>query len=257
MMNEESGLRRRSVLGAAGTLAAGLSAVSTVSADRSFEPGQRVRSTVNLSVRAGAGTDRSRKTVVDPEATGRITGQTPVETSTYTWYQIEWDSGVTGWSVEQFLAPTEDPEFAAGDRLLSTVSLSVREGSSTDTARLDVVDPGTIGTVTDRKPVAGPQYRWVNVEWENGSTGWSAATFLQTSPPADSQFDTGQTVSTPNTVVEGARTPSPSASTVEFWPGTTGTVLADEPVEVNGEVWVRVDTGVGVPAWFPEGSLTA
>jgi uncharacterized protein YraI len=234
-----------------------VSALGTVSADRSFESGDRVKSTVNLSVRAGPSTDRSRKTVVDPEATGRVTDKAPVETSDWTWYEIEWDSGVTGWSVETYLDRTDDPEFATGDRLLSTVSLSVREGPTTDKARVDVVDPGTIGTVTDRDPVSGPQYRWIPVEWENGSTGWSAASYLQSAPPADSDLTTGETVSTPNSVVEGARTPSLSASTVEFWPETTGTVLADDPVEVDGEAWVRVDTGVGVPAWFAESELSA
>jgi uncharacterized protein YraI len=250
-------MRRRAVLGTTGTLATGLSAVSTGSADRSFDSGQRVRATVHLSVRTGPNTGRSRTTVVDPDATGHITAASPVETTDWTWYQIEWDSGVTGWSVAAYLAPTEEPAFAAGDRLLSTVSLSVRAGPTTDEPRVDVVEPGTIGTVTDRDPVSGSQYRWLHVEWATGTAGWSAASFLQAAPTADSQFTAGETVSTPSSVVEGARTPSLSASTVEFWPETTGTVLGDEPVAVAGEPWVRVDTGVGVPAWFPESALSA
>ncbi len=73
-----------------------------------FSAGEKVRTTTNLNVRTGPGTDYPE--ITDPDypdyapadSTGLVLSG-PVSADGYVWWQIQYDAGYTGWSAENWL----------------------------------------------------------------------------------------------------------------------------------------------------------
>jgi murein DD-endopeptidase MepM/ murein hydrolase activator NlpD len=143
-----------------------------------FDMGQRVSTTTDLSVRAAAGTDHRRKDVIDEGGAGYIRGG-PVDSDGFTWWKIGYNAGVEGWSAERYLEAhaLTTGKFEIGQEVETTTGLSVRENPTTDAERTDVAPSGMTGTVRDG-PSDADGYTWWEVEYQNGSRGWSAENWL-------------------------------------------------------------------------------
>jgi len=72
--------------------------------DSVFTNGERVRATKNLNVRAEPGTSGSMITTMPEGSTGTILDG-PVSAEGYTWWEISYDDGTTGWSASNWLEP--------------------------------------------------------------------------------------------------------------------------------------------------------
>jgi uncharacterized protein YraI len=70
--------------------------------DGTFETGERVATTTDLSVRAAPGTGEDRVAVADAGAAGYVRGG-PRRADGYTWWEVEYNAGDAGWSVESSL----------------------------------------------------------------------------------------------------------------------------------------------------------
>lgn len=72
-----------------------------------FKRGARVKVSrtdgSGLSVRENAGTDGGKLGVSDEDDEGEIIYSSPMEKDDFTWWKIEWDNGLKGWSVEEYL----------------------------------------------------------------------------------------------------------------------------------------------------------
>lgn len=71
-----------------------------------FEPGAKVRTTDNLKVRSGSGL-RAGESGVQPQGAVGTLLQGPVNKDGYVWWRIDYETGVDGWSVENWLRTTE------------------------------------------------------------------------------------------------------------------------------------------------------
>jgi parallel beta-helix repeat protein len=67
-----------------------------------FRVGDQVRTTANLKVREGPGLGHTIVSIVPEGALGQILGG-PVEADGYTWWDVDYDIGVRGWSAEDWL----------------------------------------------------------------------------------------------------------------------------------------------------------
>src|SRR3989344_2928098 len=70
-----------------------------------FSPGDRVKTTARLNVRATPSGSGTLIGTVPLGSLGTIVGG-PTKTANYTFWQIDWDRGISGWSVERYLAKT-------------------------------------------------------------------------------------------------------------------------------------------------------
>ncbi len=112
------------------------------------------------------------------DARGAIV-QGPVSSSGFLWWQINYETGADGWSVENYLEkaapPTPSTKFTIGDRAQTTDNLNVR--SVPGGTVLGVKPTSTQGTV-----IGGPQYfggaYWWQMNYDTDPDGWSIETYL-------------------------------------------------------------------------------
>ena len=155
-----------------------------------FSVGNTVSTIAPLNVRdePGLGTNVIR---TQPGDTAGVIlsaeGSYPVFSHGYTWWLVEYDDGTTGWSsdhrLEEYARPT--PRFSVGDYVVTTDELYVRsEPRLTDEYGNYFVDnviathpPGMRGKVRDSeepRPRRVMGYDLWEIEWEDGTVGWSS-----------------------------------------------------------------------------------
>lgn len=146
-----------------------------------FSAGDRVASTTNLNTRARPGTDAAIRETVSPGTTGKITGD-PTQEGGYTWWKVQWETGVQGWSAGRYLTPGTgggSGSFSDGDRVASTTNLNTRHRPGLDSRVLKTMSPGAVGEIMNG-PVRKDGYTWWGVHWlEDDLWGWSAGRYLK------------------------------------------------------------------------------
>jgi N-acetyl-anhydromuramyl-L-alanine amidase AmpD/uncharacterized protein YraI len=123
-----------------------------------------------LPVRAGAGTGNDRVDVA-PEGTPGTVTEGPVDDGGYRWYKVDYDGDISeGWSTAASLLYSR---FAIDHATETRTALSVREGPSTEYARIDTSPSGNTGA-TIEGPVFNDGWTWWKVDWDDSTeTGWS------------------------------------------------------------------------------------
>lgn len=119
-----------------------------------FGIGQTVSPTTLLNVRATPSIPSARPVTVDAGVRGIIVGgpvsNAPGDTSGFTWWQINYASGVAGWSAEPYLAPVvAPPPPAPVDVQLTNGALLtlIRRPASTGAPAQLTVDPDAAVTI--------------------------------------------------------------------------------------------------------------
>ncbi|MFB6176322.1 MAG: M23 family metallopeptidase, partial [Halobaculum sp.] len=106
----------------------------------------------------------------------------PVDEDGYTWWEADFNSGLSGWITAANLEPqplsATDPAFDIGQSVATTADLNVRDGPGTDSDVLDTAPTGSDGTVVNGFATADG-YTWWKVEFDGSvSTGWVVETYL-------------------------------------------------------------------------------
>jgi hypothetical protein len=120
-----------------------------------------------------------------PRGSSGVLRSGPVQAGLYSWWQVDYASGVDGWSAESYLlphfgpvtAPQTSSALAVGSRVATTASVNVRSTPSTSGAILNTEFHGMTGEI-----VAGPTtadgHTWWQVKYDYDVTGWTAGEFL-------------------------------------------------------------------------------
>lgn len=161
-----------------------------------FTKGDRVVVVATINVR-----DNANGAVVGKQyagASGTLSGG-PIVTAGYTWWKVDYDSGVDGWSAEDYMqkpsvaivAPKSNTDLAAGAAYAGTTqSASIGADSSiVTTSNLNVrstpngvlvatIDSGSAGTVLSGPQSAGGN-TWFQIKYSTGATGWSVADYIK------------------------------------------------------------------------------
>lgn len=153
-----------------------------------FETGQRVATTADLSVRAGAGVYQERITVVPAGSAGYVRGG-PVEADGYTWYKVGYNAGYEGWSAAPWLssAPLDTTKFDIGQRVHATTALNVRAYAGLDYDVAATVGADTGGWVKNGI-ITSDGYTWWDIAWDDGSRGWSVQKYVEAGTGAEGDF---------------------------------------------------------------------
>ena len=190
-----------------------------------FSIGEQIISTEKVVVRATPNGTKLGSQLVN--TLGKVIAG-PTVSGSNTWWQIDYSSGVDGWSAEAYLAKWVPP-FSIGSRAQTTSSVVVR--NSPNGSRVGTQPNGALGTVVGG-PVSANGNVWWQLNYDTGADGWGAQPYLAPSTIAQSTVTTASTPppaptaeqTTPTTTTEP--TPTPPTPT----PVTT-TTPAPTPVE--------------------------
>jgi len=130
-----------------------------------------------------------------PEGSAGYVRAGPQQADGYTWWQIAFNSGQTGWCVAEYLdaAPVDDhgvgyddssddgdqQAFAEGDTVHATTSLNTRKQPGVDESLVDTVADGATAAVVNG-PVNADGYTWWGLHWQAANVwGWSVEKHLE------------------------------------------------------------------------------
>ncbi|MEZ4500562.1 MAG: hypothetical protein R2839_10915 [Thermomicrobiales bacterium] len=192
-----------------------------------FQPGDQVRSTVNVNLRSGPGTTFSVLGLVPTNTTGSVTGF-PTSANGFTWYPVQMSGFPAGFMAGEFLvktgsaptATTAPGGFNPGDQIHVAVSaLNLRQAAGTGATVIGRMPFGTNGSVTGA-PVAANGYTWYPVAMFGFGSGWTAGEFLAAGVSAAAESESPPvtapgTESVPTAAPEITETPVPLTATME------------------------------------------
>ena len=128
-----------------------------------------------VHVRTSPSTAGKSITIVQKNTTGSAIGG-PVSANGYTWWEIKYATGVTGWSVSAALSTstsipsTGTPQI--GKSFVTIAAVRVRTSPNTSSSILSIQKRGASGKFIGG-PVSADGYNWWNVMYASGVTGWS------------------------------------------------------------------------------------
>src|SRR3989338_2915587 len=94
-----------------------------------FSQGDRVKATPTLYVRATPSTSGTKVGTVPPGSLGTIVGG-PTKTESTTWWQINWDRKISGWSAQPYLAKATAPGTPSCTLTASPASITSGQSST-------------------------------------------------------------------------------------------------------------------------------
>ena len=158
-----------------------------------FSIGTIIKTTTNVKVRQTGSATGGLLGTQSLGSSGKIVGG-PVSQGGFTWWNMDYETGVDGWSAEDFLiayvptvstSPTTQTltpastKFNIGTKVEAVTSgvLNVRETSNTTGILLGTQLNGSPGVVIGG-PVLQNGFNWWNIDYDTGADGWSAEDFL-------------------------------------------------------------------------------
>jgi hypothetical protein len=212
-----------------------------------------VRKTASLQGRLGAQAIGALGTVISG----------PITANGYTWYEINYDSGVDGWTADISLIkttiPPPSPIVAIGDRIEITVGpKNVRTTYSTKSNILGSQPVGALGTVISG-PITANGYTWYEINYDNAPDGWSVENGLVIVQSAQAPVSTKFSLNDRITVTDGPRnvrtSGSMSATILGTQPvGALGTVIGG-PVLADGYTWWNINYDNAPDGWSGDDGL--
>jgi uncharacterized protein YgiM (DUF1202 family) len=229
-----------------GTAALGATVAPHAAGAADFSAGDAVVVTERVNLRTDPTTGADVVTVLDVGTSATVTGD-PAEADGYTWYELDVETGETGWAVGDFLelAAAVDPGFAVGDAVVvvgGRLNLRAEAGLASDV--LDVLPDGTGATVLDG-PVTADGLPWYELDTDGYGQGWSAAGFLALSENGGATFPI-DAVLLVNTDRLNLRTDAGlDAGVIDQLTFGERVVVTDGPVNQDGYDWYQLDTSLG------------
>jgi uncharacterized membrane protein YjfL (UPF0719 family) len=235
--------------------------------------GTRIELTKNTNVRD---TGSLSGTLVGTQVVG-MTGTIvagPILSNSITWWKVDYDSEVDGWSgADNFTVsstppptvpdPPVNPSFAVGTRIELIKNTNVRDTGSLSGTLLGSQAIGMTGTIVTG-PTISSGITWWQVNYDSGTDGWCGAdnfTVSLTPPPTVSEppVNPGFTVGTRIELIKNTNvrdTGSLSGSLLGSQAvGMTGTIVTG-PTLSSGITWWQVNYDSGTDGWSGADNFT-
>lgn len=231
--------------------------------------GSRVELTANTNVRL---TGSLSGTLLGTQVTGS-TGTVlagPVEAENITWWQMDYDSGVDGWSgANNFIGsdttapppPITTVGFKIGDRVQVTLNTNVRQSGTLSGILLGTQAAGSTGAIIGG-PILSNNITWWQMNYDTGIDGWSGSdNFVSsnTSAPVPTSPVTGFKVGDRVQLVLNTnvrQTGSLSATLLGTQlAGASGEIIGG-PVMADGITWWQMNYDAGIDGWSGSNNFT-
>jgi hypothetical protein len=214
----------------------GSASATTSGTGNKFTAGEQIQATANLNVRS-----TPNGTIVTTEKNGSLgtiaAGPVLGAAGIYNWWQVNWNNGFTGWSIETYMAPasgdTTPPTVSlvspvSGANLSSTVPFSA---TASDNVQVALVAFSVDGNVVGTDTTAPYTFNWNSASVANG-THTVTATAVDTSGNAATTAPITVIVSNPlalaNYVQGNSATNNAAATTIAqsfISPNTAGNTI--------------------------------
>lgn len=248
-----------------------------------FKTGQSVATTDTVNVRAGGALDGIVLGTQAAGAKGEVMSEAPVVSGGYTWYRINFQSGVDGWVVSQYLRSVAVPVGIEIAAFYASPNKVTTNGSSTIywdvngadtcvlTSQVGSAAAKTLRTNANVKGMEVVKNLQTTTKYKlactKGTTSKVEKTVTVTvsetpvskptstsTPPRGSgteTFTSGQSVMTLDSV-EVKQSPATSSRTLGTQPKSKKGVVSPEVAkEADGYRWYRVNFDGGVDGWVP------
>jgi N-acetyl-anhydromuramyl-L-alanine amidase AmpD len=211
-----------------------------------FAAGDVVRTTTTVNARS-APSIGDNVVHTNPSGVRGVVKDGPKRAEGFTWYEVAYENGVVGWTVERYHDPGST-EFLHDQRVATTADLVVHDDHALDAPDVWTAPEGSAGYVR-----AGPQladgYAWWQVAFNASETGWCVAEYLDAAPidgHGVGHADDGGT--TAPTFAEGDLVHATTSLHTRDQPGTNETVVdtvasdataevVNGPVDADGYTW--------------------
>jgi uncharacterized protein YgiM (DUF1202 family) len=244
-----------------------------------FYIGENVQTIANVNVRSSPSITSSALGTQSSGSQGVIVDG-PIAANGYTWWKINYSSGVDGWSAEAYLAPSQgapqpQPQptpvpptptptptppsgsFTTGSRVWVNVdgSLNVRSQAGLSGSVLGSHHLGDSGIIT-AGPTDASGYTWLQVNYDSGADGWTAEKFLSTTGPSGSTGGSTASalgvgiriISTVNNL-NVRSSPSLTAAVLGRQMQSNPGIIVDGPINADGSTWWKVNYDSGADGW--------
>jgi hypothetical protein len=154
-----------------------------------FSVSSWVSLTQATNVRSSADPSASLLGTQNAGAVGQIVGG-PTIAGGYVWYDVNYQNGVDGWSIQDFMqittAPVTPPTtpttpsttLSIGSKVTTTSNLRVRLQATTASKQLGIQRTGATGVIKNG-PIQANGYTWWSVDFTTGADGWVAGQYLK------------------------------------------------------------------------------
>lgn len=200
----------------------------------------------NVNVRSGAGTNNPAIDQLNSGTIAEIIGG-PVTATGYTWYQIQYETSMTGWIAGIFLelssSPPPSAEFGVDSWILvNDPPVNLRAGAGTSFAILATLEANQAVMVTG-VPIAAGGYTWYPVVTIGSASGYVAGSY----------FEGGLYLADYGTVADGPlnlRAAASNSGAILTTMPTNASIFINDvtPVYANGHTWFNV-TYNGSTGW--------
>jgi hypothetical protein len=264
-------------------------AQSSSNSAEAFKPSQSVATTATVNVRAGGALDGA---LLGTQANGRkgvVMSDAPVVSGGYTWYRINFESGVDGWVVSLYLRSVAVPVgieiaafYAAPSKVLTNGSTTINWDvngadscvltSQIGSAAAKTVrgEANTKGIELIKKLKETTKYKLVCTKGNASkvektitvtvSDTIATSTASTSTPPRGSgeeTFTKGQSVTTLGSV-QVKLSPATTSRTLGTQPKSKkGTIISEKGVIAAGDTWYQVNFDGGADGWVPATQLSS
>ena len=171
----------------------------------------------------------------------------PHENDGYTWWWVEYENDVGGWSVQGLLEEGEDDDgdggeqrFQDGDEVRTTTDLNGREQPGLDSDIVATLDEGTVAEVMNGPQTVDEITWWGLHVPDEGLWVWASENYLDPveddDDGADTRFDEGDEVKT-TTDLNGRDRPGLDTDVVDVLPKGTAAEVVNGPETVDDVTW--------------------
>lgn len=195
-----------------------------------------------VNLRSAAGIGNSMVAVLQTGDTMTVTGG-PAAADGYTWYQVNTDTGSTGWVASAFI---QKRGYANGDVVIvNTDSLNVRSAPGLNSTVLDTVYQGTTAVITGG-PTTADGRDWYKIDVSGVVSGWVAGDYLAGSdaPPVNPPtgvYGPGDWIFVSDPPLNLRATPSTSGELLASLSDGDGMLVLSEATIAEGYSWNQVE----------------
>jgi len=235
-------------------------------AGAAFAPGDVVETTADVNARADP-TVADNVVHTNPSGVRGVVKAGPRSAEGFTWYEVAYENGVVGWSVERYHDDAA-VAFLHDQRVATTADLVVHDDHALSAPDVWTAPAGAAGYVR-----AGPQtadgYTWWRVAFNSGVTGWCVDAYLEAAPVDGHGVGHGEDGSGTRAFAEGDVVSATTTLNTREQPGTGETLVdtvdagataevVNGPVDADGYTWWGLHwLDADVWGWSVEASLDA
>jgi hypothetical protein len=235
------------------TLSSSPKPIETNPTPLSFKLGERIQLNAITNVRISGGLSAQ---LLGTQAIGNsgVIVSGPVYSDNITWWKMDYDIGIDGWSGQNNFSPAVSP-FGISTRIELVKIANVRSSPSLSGALIATLPVATTGTILSG-PIHSDSIIWWQIKYDNGTIGWSGEDNLK--PVLFTLNDTVLKIGSRiqlSSITNVRSSGSLNGLLLGTQPANSFGTILEGPIQSEGISWWRIDYDTGVDGWSGSNNL--